>query len=278
MYLMPQSVANARLLTRPPALAFLGTYRRRPRSLRFLGQVDPAIQAQYFPNVKSTAGFTQADLTDWQQAVEAGQLPAYYMKTPGDCGTASTGTGVSIPTVVFGAAGAGLLKAGAIPSPASPFLLAAGAAASVVGDVFGIFSGHHSAAVAKEQDDLCQTIPAVNSALQAVESGISEGLLTTQGATQALQNILQAYQTNTSTIMKMSASSCNAACTYYRMLEGIVAQMQENMVANPPPANAGTATAATAGVTSVVASAAASTGLPTWVFYAAGALALWKLL
>lgn len=245
---------------------------------RNLGQtIDPSIQAQYFPKTSGTAGFTQTDLNDWTQAVEAGQLPAYYQKTPGDCGTPIAGK-VSIPTVVLTTAGAGLLKAGAIPSPGSPFLLAAGAAAEVIGDVFGIFAGHHSASVAKEQTELCQIVPATNSALQAVQAGISEGVLTTQGATQAYANILQAYQSAVSGIIKQSSSSCNAACVYERMLNGIIAEQQELLVANPAPADAGAVSAAEAGVTSEVATVAASTGLPTWVLYVGGALVAWKLL
>lgn len=242
-----------------------------------LGAVDPSIQSQFFPKVSSTAGFKQQDLTNWQNAVEAGQLPAYYEKTPGDCGTPIAGK-VSIPTVVLTTAGGGLLKAGAIPSPASPFLLAAGAAAEVIGDVFGIFAGHHSAAVAKEQTELCQIVPACNSALQAVQQGIQEGLLTSSGAGQALDNIMSAYQSATSNIIKMSSSSCNAACVYYRMLEGIIAQEKENLVANPAPADAGAASAAEAGATSLVSTAAADTGLPTWAIWAAAGLAVWSLL
>lgn len=252
-------------------------YLFRQSGRRGLSSIDPSIQSQYFPKTSGTAGFKQADLTNWQQAVEAGQLPAYFEKTPGDCGT-PIASKISIPTIVLTTAGGGLLKAGTIPSPASPFLLAAGAAAEVIGDVFGIFSGHHSAAVAKEQTELCQIVPATNSALQAVQAGISEGLLTSSGAGQALDNIMQAYTSATSNIMKISTSSCNAACVYYRMLEGIVAQEKENLVANPAPADAGAASAAEAGATSFIDTAAADVGLPSWVIWAAGGLLAWKLL
>jgi hypothetical protein len=291
MYLMPQSVQlqQGRARAARPPLSHLGTYRRpMPLSqarayrtpaymLRGLGQIDPSIQSQYFPKTSGTAGFTTTDLTNWQTAVEAQQLPAYYEKTPGDCGTPIKAA-VSTPAIVSSAVGGALLKVGGATGPAAPFVLAAGAALEVLGDVFGIFSGAHSAAVAKEETELCQTVPAVNSALQAVQSGISGGFLTSAQAGQSLENILQAFQTNTANIMKMSGSSCNAACVYYRMLEGIVAQWKENLVANPAPADAGPASAAEAGVSTEVSTLASSTGLPSWVFYGVGLFALWKLL
>jgi hypothetical protein len=272
MYLMPQSgtVALA-AYPLPPRRRSLPSRMRRVRSL--LGAVDPAIQAQFFPRVTSTAGSKQVDLTNWTQAVESGYLPEYYKKTPGDCGTPASGK-VSVPTIASSLVGSVLLKFGGAAGPAAPFVLAAGAALTVLGDVFGIFTGHHAAAVAREQTELCEFIPAVNSALQAVDSGISSGVLTSAQAKDSLDNILSAFQQNISNIRK----SCNAACVYVRMLDGIVAQRKENLVANPAPADAGPVSAATAGVTSAVASAAASTGLPSWLFYAAGGLLLWKLL
>jgi hypothetical protein len=273
MYLMPQSGSVA-LAAYPlsPRRRFSSSPARRVRRLS-LGTIDPAIQSQFFPRVTSTAGSKQVDLTNWQNAVNSGFLPDYYKKTPGDCGSPTSGK-VSIPTIASSIVGGVLLKFGGAAGPAAPFVLAAGAALEVLGDVFGIFTGHHAAAVAKEQTELCQYIPAVNSALQAVDSGVSGGFLTSAQAKQSLDNIQSSFQQSVSNITK----SCNAACVYYRMLEGIVAQRKENLVANPAPADAGPVSAATAGVTSAVASAAASTGLPSWLFYAAGGLLIWKLL
>ncbi len=146
-------------------------------------------------------------------------------------------------------------------------MAAAGAVASVLGDIFGIFGGHHAAAVAKEQNTLCQIIPAVNQALQIVDQALASGQMTSADASQALDNTLAAYQQTVAQIIKDNPSQCNAACVYGRALRGIVAQRKLNLKAHPPLAD-----------TSPVAAAAAQAGLPGWAPYAIGAALLWTLL
>src|SRR5581483_1833257 len=168
MYLMPQPVGTAlpAMCVRPSR----GAVRLRPL-LRakpcprlyphpgFLG-IDPSVDA-LFPAVSSRAGFTQKDKQNYEQWVDSGYLPDYYKKSPGDCGTVSSLPGTLKAVPALSVTGSSLLK------------FAAGAVASVLGDIFGIFGGHHAAAVAKEQNTLCQIIPAVNQALQIVDQALA---------------------------------------------------------------------------------------------------------
>lgn len=235
-------------------------------------QIDPSVES-IFPPVTNTAGFTASDKSKWEAAVEAGFIPNYTTSS----GCQQPSGSVSAATVTTSAIGGTLLKVGGATGPAAPFVMAAGAALSVLGDIFGIFGGHHAAAVAKEQGELCAYIPAANSALQAVDQGIASGALTSVTASQALDNIQNAFQTGVSNIMKMSSGACNAACVYYRMLQGIVAQRKINLKNNPPPADQGPVNASIASVQNLVNTEATSLGVSPYLLYGAGALALFFL-
>jgi hypothetical protein len=271
MYLTPQTGARRSLAAmpmRPRSFSRPGLHGSR-LNLLGLGQVDPSVES-IFPPVTNTAGFTASDKSKWEAAVQAGFIPNYTTSS----GCQAAPGAVSPATVITSSVGGTLLKVGAATGPAAPFVMAAGAALTVLGDIFGIFGGHHAAAVAKEQSELCQYIPAVNSALQAVDQGLASGSLTSLQASQALDNILNAFQTGVSNIMKMSSGACNAACVYFRDLQGIVAQRKLNLARNPPPANQGPVSADVAAVQSAVNTAAGSLGLPSWALYAGAGLLL----
>jgi phage tail protein X len=282
MYIVPHRGSTAAVATALPPLFVrpisgkLRMQRRcRPRPVRcwyphpgFLGQlsIDPSVDA-LFPAVRTKAGFTAKDKQLYEQWVDSGFLPDYYKKTPGDCGTAATslpGTLKAVPALSV--TGSSLLKFAAATGPAAPFVAAAGAVASVLGDIFGIFGGHHAAAVAKEQDTLCQIVPAVNQALSLIDQALQQGQMTSAAASQALDNTYAAYTQAVSQIIKDNTSQCNAACVYGRALRGIVAQRKLNLKANPPVAD-----------TSPVAAAAAQAGLPSWAPYVIGGVLLWYL-
>jgi|SRR5579885_88320 len=279
MYLMPQfagarAVATALppLFVRPVSGKLRMARVNRVRPVRcwypypgFLG-IDPSVDA-LFPPVSSRPGFTQKDKTNYQQWVDSGFLPDYYKKSPGDCGTAASslpGTLKAVPALSV--TGSSLLKFAAATGPAAPFVAAAGAVASVLGDIFGIFGGHHAAAVAKEQNTLCQIVPAANQALSIIDQALQQGQMTSADASAALDNTYSAYQQAVSQIIKDNTSECNAACVYGRALRGIIAQRKLNLKANPPAAD-----------TSPVAAAAAQVGLPAWAPYAIGGVLLWYL-
>jgi len=247
-----QFATKRRHLGGPGPAPFVGTLApvavrqiRRRRPLSYLGAAVaatsslPASVQACFPlsSVKSTAGFTQQDQANFQAAVQARYLPAYTGAACQGKSTASTAT--TATTAATSAVGAVLLKVGGATGPAAPFVLAAGAALEVLGDVFGIFGSHHAAAVKKEQLTLCDYMPAANSALQAVDAGLAGGQLTSSAASAALDQILSAFRSGVSGIIKMDSGDCNAACVYYRMLCGIVAQRKLDMAANPPPADQG---------------------------------------
>jgi hypothetical protein len=259
------------------AASVIAATRRRHRGLSGLGagtavaNFDPTVQTCFPLNIVSgTAGFTQADQQWWAQCVQAGQLlsppsgPQYA--TGSGCGAPvkSSTAAVTATTTVVGAA---LLKFGGATGPAAPFVLAAGAALEVLGDIFGIFGAGHAAAVRKEQATLCDYVPAANSALQAVTAGLNGGQLTSASASSALDNLVSAFKSAVSGILKMSGSSqCNEACQYIRALCGIVAQMKLDIAAAPPPADTNPA-----GAISVAG------GLPSWWMWAAGFAALYFL-
>lgn len=239
--------------------------RARPRlfpSPAFLG-IDPSVDAM-FPAVSSRAGFTQKDKQNFETWVDSGYLPAYYKKTPGDCGTAGTSLPATLKiTPALSVGGSALLKAGALTM--NPIIAGAGAALAVLGDIFGIFGGHHAQAVAQEQSTLCDIVPAVNQALGVIDQALPAGQMTPDQAGQALDNIYSAYQTAVSKIVKDNASECNAACVYGRALRGIIAQRKLNLQNMPASADQSSAASATA-------------GLPSWLPWAVGGFLVWQLI
>lgn len=285
MYIVPQfgsarAVATALppLFVRPVSGKLRMARAHRARPVRcwyphpgFLG-IDPSVDA-LFPAVSSRAGFTQKDKTNYEQWVDSGFLPDYYKKSPGDCATATSslpGTLKAVPALSIG--GSSLLKMALGPQalitgPAAPFVIAAGVVASVLGDIFGIFGGHHAQAVAKEQNDLCQMVPAANQGLQLVDQAVQQGQLDAAGAAQALDNLYSFFQQGVAQIIKDNSSQCNAACVYARALRGIIAQRKLNLQALAATSTSG------AGLPAAI----SQLGLPAWAPYAIGGVLLWYL-
>jgi hypothetical protein len=245
-----------------------------------MGQItaDQAAQtAMPTSQISSTAGFTQDVYNDIQQAAQSGNFVAF---NPGQCSGVSAGGNIKIIQSASGLAltgvSMGLTAAGAVTAAAlAPFTLGISA---LIG-LFPLFFAHHAAAVAKERQVICAAVPAAANYLQQIQAAVSAGLATPQQAIQALQSLLADFTSEVSSIMKNSASSCNAACVWVKELTAIVAYQssgyQDQIAA---AASSPASSIVPAGVTSSVANVATSTGVPTWAVWVGIGLLAWTLL
>jgi hypothetical protein len=264
MYLVPQSQPRA-----------LGTYGRlavvRPqRRFKRMGALTPdqaAATAMPQSTISSKAGFTQGEFNAISAAAAAGQFTNF---NPAGCsGQSQKSVG---PAIVSTAGGFALKFAGAT-GPAAPFVAAAGAALEVAGAVWGAIFGAHAAAVAKEQQVECAAVPAANDSLLAINQAVQNGTLTPAEGIQALQTLQSQFNSTIASIVKNSASQCNAGCVWMKTMQAIVAELSSQY---QDMENA--AAAAPASPVSAVSSAVAAAGLPSWLLPAAAFGLLWYLL
>jgi hypothetical protein len=252
-----------------------------------LGQItaaQAADQAMPQSTISSTAGFTQTVWNDIEQAAASGQFVGFNqsgctgVSAGGNIKIIQQGAGLALTGTSMGLTAAGVVASATL----APFTLGISA---LIG-LFPLFFAHHSAAVAKEQKIVCASVPAANNYLQQIEAAVSSGIQTPAQGIAALQSLLQDFTSNVSSIMKNSASSCNAACVWVKELTAIVAyqtaQYQEQATAAAAsPASAVTSlvpASISAPVTSAVSSVAAATTLPTWAIWLLGGLVVWSLL
>jgi hypothetical protein len=121
------------------------------------------------------------------------------------------------------AAGTGIAAAaGAITMATAGIIGAATAGIGAIVGIFSIFLSHHSQAVAKEQSVLCGAVPAANNYLMVIAQGVQSGAATPQQAIDALNSLLRDFKSAVSSVTKMDASHCNAACYLIIALTAIV--------------------------------------------------------
>jgi hypothetical protein len=81
--------------------------------------------------------------------------------------------------------------------------------------LFGLFSGHHAAAVKNEQATLCQAVPDADNFLRAVDQMVISGQLSPADAPGVLEQGYQQWRaTEIAAIVKDTGGKCNAACVY----------------------------------------------------------------
>lgn len=257
--------------------------RRTRRTLpQGLGALTPDQAAeQIFPQaqVKSGAGHNQAVRDLMLRAVQAGQMldpsgaPGYSQQ--GDCSATGTSTNVRLAQTASGLAltgvSIGLVAAGTVTAAAlAPFTMGI---STLIG-LFPIIFGHHAAAVKKEQSVLCAAVPAANNYLQIIDQGLAQGSATPEQAKAALDSLVSDFSSQVASIIHgsspLSSGQCNAACVMLSQLRAIVAY-KKSVYADMEATSAG------APVSSAVASAAASVGLPPWAIWAIGGFLLYEL-
>ena len=237
------------------------------------GTIDPSIQSQFFPNVSQTAGFRQQDLQNFLLAVNSRYIPQPFITAINGCSISAQplsqvpGAGVASGTT---AAGAAALKIAASTGPAAPFVAAAGGILEVIGSIFGA-----KARLEQTEDEvLCQQLNNFNQALQQIDAALEGGTLTSSGATQAYAYLIATYNSavqSAGILRTPSATSCDAACVFQRMINAIVAQRNLDLKTNPPPADTAAANPVSSLLPASVATAFA--GVPLWAWLAGGAAA-----
>lgn len=247
-----------------------------------LGALSPQDATnQIFPTSKigSSAGHNQSIWNVMEASAAAGQMldqtgaPAYVPGGP-DC----AGVSLATPTILATAGGLAIKFAG-LAGPAAPLVALAGG----VLDIFGAIFGHHAAAVAKERSILCAAVPAANQTLQLIDQAVQNGQATPQQAMAAVQALPAQFQAQVAGIIQgtdpTSSGECNAACVMLSELKAIclVRASTYQDLATAAASNPASGLVPI-GVTSAISSAAASTGLPSWVFWLGGAYLLWELL
>jgi hypothetical protein len=267
----------------------LGAFRPRRirrRGRRGLGQssyaspstaaISSSVQAQYFPATSSVAGFTQANLNNFLEAVQERYVPEGMISIINGCSYSAPSLanvpGATVATATT-SAGAAAIKIAPATGPAAPFVYVAGAILDVIGLIFG-------AKAAKEQTEdkvLCQQLNNANTALAAIDAQLEAGTLTAAQASQAYTYLLSQYQSAVQSagiinaLPGQSTTKCDASCAFMRILEGIVAQRNIDLQNDPPPADTGTVAAATSAVSTTL------SALPSWVWLVGAGVGLYLL-
>lgn len=242
------------------------------RGLAALTPDQAAQQAMPQFAISSKAGFTQTVYNNIKSAAQAGQFVSWDQS---QC----SGSGVNMAKPVISSTIGGLAlqfapKAFAAGPVVGGVVLAVGA----LGTLFGIVFGHHAAAVAKERKVLCAAVPSANDTLSAIYQAVQSGTMTPQQGQQALAGLLSQFSAAVAPIIKSNSSACNAACVWVKQLTAIVAMQTSILQDQIDAAAKSPVTSAASSILAPIESAAASTGIPSWMLYAAGGLLLFKLL
>lgn len=246
--------------------------------------------------IRSTPGFTQSVYDEILASINAGQITINLGSQCGasnspndslnDLKLASTGSGLALQAVSAAGLAAGPLTAGISI-----------AVASVVAIFSTIFS-HHAQAVAKEQAAECALVPAANNYLNIIQQAVASGQQTPAQGIAALQSLQSDFESQISSVMKNTSSSCNAGCVIYKMLEGIVAYqtsvfqdlaaaqsaqpaVTSGNASTPGVVNSGSTLTLPASTTAAAATAAAASSSTSWLGIAAlivGGILLVKVL
>jgi hypothetical protein len=227
--------------------------------------------------------------------VQSGQVPTTPPMGPDCSGQTSapnlnlfkTASGLALGTT---SATVGVLAAPSvaiIPAAAVPVVgwVVAGVAA-IIGLISAIFA-HHAAAVARDLNFGCSALPAVNNALAVIQSGVANGTIAPGDAANALPQIYSQFMSAGGASGSISGPGsipsggtaindspwCNSNCELSICLLALILYWQGQYAAQAQQAAANPAS----GVTSAVSSAAAATGLPSWLLWGALAFGLYEL-
>lgn len=177
-----------------------------------------AQQAMPKSEIRSTAGFTQAVYNDIVNAASTGNFSSF---NPTQCGGISP-SGAKIVNTVGGLALTGLATGLAVAGVASAIAAPITMGASLLVGLFSSIFSHHAAAVAKERQVICASVPAASDSLKAIDQAVKAGTITPGQGIDALNNLLSSFQQTVAPIIKMDSSHCNAACVWVKQLEAIV--------------------------------------------------------
>jgi hypothetical protein len=220
------------------------------------------------PSQYSGAKMTQAEVTAIIQTATTGQLPfgpadfasgwnCNGQPSVGSAQLAKTAAGISLTVGTSIAAGLGV--SGAILGPIG----------AAVGGLIGLFTAifqHHAQAVAKEENVLCQAVPALNNTLQAIDAAVANGTLTPQGAIATMQSVQSEFANAVAGIIKDDESHCNAACVWTKCLAALAIVRTSQWQAMQETQQTGSAGAQpvtpAAAANSVISSG--NTSLPSW--------------
>jgi hypothetical protein len=180
--------------------------------------------------ITGAPGFSQTDYDNMVQAVENGMFYQAQGWAGGGvqnmetayCGiSASPGASIAKVGTNLVATIGGVAIATAVGTVAAPFTLGL----SLVGSLFvGLFT-HHSQMVKKEQQLFCATLPAARDTLTAIENAVNDGTLTPAQGVSALEQLQTSFEQNLSSMLQMSANTCNAECIWVKQMRAIVAYL-----------------------------------------------------
>jgi hypothetical protein len=202
-------------------------------------EVDAIIQS-------ATQGYLPFGPADWQPGWNCNGRPSV-----GAAQILQIGGGLGL-----GFAGAeGSAIAATIGVSASIIGLAFAGIGAIIGLFIAIFE-HHAQAVAKEENVLCQAVPALNNTLNALSTAVQNGTISYATGIATLPQIQQEFASAVASIIKDDQSHCNAACVWTMCLAAIVlvwtSEWQAAIAAETPaPAAASTAPANASGNTAV---------------------------
>ncbi len=240
---------------------------RARRQLSNLSAITPDQASQMaMPKntITSRAGFNQAA---YDQITQSAQQMQIAMPLPSSC----NGTGsVSLKPAIMSVASGIALKLAPMTGPAAPFV-ALGAAA--LGLFSTLFAGH-AAAVRKEQQVECATIPAANDSLNAIYAAVKNGTMSPADGKSALSQLYTEFRQQISSILQEDSSHCNAACVVSKELKAAIAEMSSQFDDMATAAAANPVGSALSPISNAIAAA----GLPSWALPAAGFFLLWELL
>jgi hypothetical protein len=159
----------------------------------------------------------------------------------------------------IGAGAAGSIAAIPAVAAALPLLGPAALIAAPILAVLGTIFANHQRAVQLQSNVLCENVPAANAALQQIDAGIAAGTITPAQAVSGYQQMLSSFQA----AMKSDPSykTGDALWGYNQILQAVIAQRTADLQGS-------------AGASSIL----GTSGLPSWLPWAAGAAALYFLL
>lgn len=205
----------------------------------------------------------QINLNWFSPSCSTGFTPSPNLTLTQASGSIATKVGSALTTAATGTAAAVL----------GPLTLGISALTSIVSLIFA----HHAAAVKAEQQAGCASLAGVNNTMLAIQEGVQTGQITPQGAIAALQQMYTSYMALLNQYKVWGTSPfCNANCEMSIIVQAMVIYWSGQYQAMAAAAATNPAGAVGVTASNAVASLAASTSLPAWLFYALGAFALYE--
>jgi hypothetical protein len=299
----------------PGFRGFGGPVRRNRSSRRFrlrgLGQAAGITADAAFQQALSMYSGQQVNPRDsgnsaWISANERQIAAGAFDPYPGCTGQApnlnlfQTATGVALGTVsagvgILGPHGAGIIAASAVPVIG---WVIAGVAAII--SIIGIIFAHHAAAVKRDLNFSCSTLPAVNNAFALIMQAVQNGTMNPSDAANALPSIYSQFMAAGGASGSASGPGnipgggtainnhpwCNSNCELSICLLGMVLYWQSQFQAMAEQAAAGPLTSSVANspagplvssVQNAVQSVATSTGVSPFVLWLLGGFLVYEL-